>query len=240
MLTTSTPLFDRLLRVRRTTRHAKPIPLLAAALLACVATSPALALDFQADFRNSTYQVVAGDTFSDLLAQHQSETLIQANTTTGLENISTSVYAAGVTNDYSMLMQTTLDIGVAGEYTFQVGTDWGRGGAAALIDNGTGTIVSERVITDDIWWGYDWSNADVFTTTFDFEVGDSYTLAWVGFEGCCGGSTTLRFSIDGGDYVPFTTPNVNHQIVPEPSTAMLTMLGLVGLGLARSKRDAAR
>ena len=87
------------------------------------------ALDFQVDFRSSTYQTVAGDTFSDLLAQHESEVLIQSNVTTGLENISTSVYGAGVTSNYSTLMSTTLTIGVAGQYTFQVGTDWGRGGA---------------------------------------------------------------------------------------------------------------
>ncbi len=215
-------------RSRRRT-HAAPLASILAGLY--LASGPAFALDFQADFRNSTYQVVAGDTFSDLLAQHQTETLIQANTTAGLENISTSVHAGGVTSNYSMLLQTTLEVGVAGEYTFQVGTDWGRGGAAALIDNDTASIVSERVLTDDVWWAYDWSNSDVFTTVFDFEVGDSYTLAWVGFEGCCGGSTTLRFSIDGGAYLPLTSPNVEMHIVPEPSIATLVMLGLAGLAL---------
>ena len=197
--------------------------------------APAVALDFQVDFRSSTYQVVAGDTFSDLLAQHQSETLIQSNTVEGLENISTAVHGGGISNDYSVLMQTTLAIGVAGEYTFQVGTDWGRGGATALIDNNTSTIVSELVITDDIWWNYDWNNSDVFTTTFDFEVGDSYTIAWVGFEGCCGGSSTLRFSIDGAPYTPLTSPNIDPVLVPEPSTAMLLMLGLLCLGVDASR-----
>ena len=96
------------------------------------------ALDFQVDFRSSTYQTLAGNTFSDLLAQHQSEALIQSNITTGLENISTNVYGGGVTSNYSVLMQTTLDVGADGEYTFQVGTDWGRGGATALIDNSDG------------------------------------------------------------------------------------------------------
>ena len=210
--------------------------LAATSLFALVATFPAAtanALDFQVDFRRSTYQTAAGDSFADLLAQHQSETLIQSNVTTGLEDISTAIYAAGVNRDYSILMQTTLEIGVSGEYRFQVGTDWGRGGASALIDNATGAIVDERVITDDVWWANDWNNSDVFTTTFAFTAGDSYTLAWVGFEGCCGGSSTVRFSFEGGAFTPLTSTTISPLLVPEPSTALS-----IGLGLAAMSRCA--
>lgn len=197
--------------------------------------SDAAALSFQADFVSSTYQVQTGDSFSDLLLEHQSGTSIQANVTTGLEDISTAVYAAGVTTDYSISMSTTLDVGVSGTYTFQVGTDWGRGGGTALIDNASGSIVSEQVLTGDIWWNNDWSNPDVFTTTFDFQAGDSFTLMWVGFEGCCGGSSTVRFSIDGAAFQPLTQPNLEpFAVIPEPTPALLLGLGL--LGLARAGR----
>lgn len=37
--------------------------------------------------RTSTYQNVFGGNFSNFLAQHQSETLLLSNITTGLENI---------------------------------------------------------------------------------------------------------------------------------------------------------
>ncbi|MFK7896359.1 MAG: CCXG family PEP-CTERM protein [Myxococcota bacterium] len=199
----------------------------------CVPVSAA-ALDFRVDFRNSTYQTQVGDTFSDLLAQHESETLIQSSITQGLENISTSIYAGGVTNNYSMLMTTTIDIDMSGEYEFRVGTDWGRGGAAALIDDSDGSILYERVITDDVWWSNDFNNSDVFATSFSFTAGESYSLYWVGFEGCCGGSTTAFFSVDGGAFETFTDPNfAPFTAVPEPGTALLTAMGLVGLAARR-------
>jgi len=150
-----------------------PVRLIALSTVSLLAlAAPSQALDFQIDFRSSTYQVTASDTFTSLLAQHQSESIIQTNITTGLENVSTTVYGNGISSNYSVLMSTTLHVGVAGEYTFQVGTDWGRGGAAALVDNTSGLILQERVITDDGWWGYSWSNPDVFTTTFNLADGD--------------------------------------------------------------------
>lgn len=211
---------------------------LVAAASTIMSASNAHAVDFQVDFRSSTYQVMAGDTFSDLLAQHQSESLIQSNTTTGLEDISTSVYAAGVNRDYSVFMGVTLDVAVAGQYTFQVGTDWGRGGATALIDNNTGSILSERVIADDLWWGQNWNDPDVFTTTFDFAAGDDISLVWVGFEGCCGGTSTIRFSVDGSAFTPLTDPAIAPfvSIVPEPTTALMMALGLGGLATVGPRR----
>ncbi|MEZ4280000.1 MAG: CCXG family PEP-CTERM protein [Myxococcota bacterium] len=204
-----------------------------AALATVLIAGQAAALSFRADFRSSTYQTQAGDSFADLLLEHQAGSLIQSTVTTGLANISTAVYANGVTSDYSILMTTTFQVAVAGSYTFQVGTDWGRGGAAALIDATSGTVLSERVITDDVWWNNSWTNPDVFTTTATFAVGDSVTLAWVGFEGCCGGSSTIRFSVDGSGYQNFTETNFDgFTVVPEPSTGFLFGIGLLGLSWA--------
>lgn len=200
-------------------------------------TQAALALTFRADFVSSTYQTQAGDTYADLLLAHQSGTPIQSTVTTGLAGISTTLYGGGVNTNYSILLTTSFEVAVAGSYTFQVGTDWGRGGAAALIDTATGSVLSERVITDDVWWNFDWNNSDVFTTTSTFAVGDRVTLAWVGFEGCCGGSSTIRFSLDGGAYQNLNQANFgSYTVVPEPSIALLLGLGLAGLGGTRHGR----
>ena len=104
----------------------------------------------------------------------------------------------------------------------------------ALVDNATNTILSEMVRTDDVWWANDWNNPDVFQTTFSLAAGDSYSILWVGFEGCCGGTSTVRFSVDGGAFAPLTDTNFQPYVVPEPSVAVLLGLGL-GL-LARSGR----
>jgi hypothetical protein len=144
---------------------------------------------------------------------------------TGLENVSAQV-EAGVTGDYSILLTAVLDIAVSGQYEFQVGADWGRGGIAAVIDNATGTVIDEFLRTDDLWWANDWNNADVFTTLLDLDAGSSYTMAWLGFEGCCGGVTTIRFSVDGSPFQILNETTVQPFAVPEPSTALLLGVGM--------------
>ncbi len=196
----------------------------------------ASALTFQVDFAASTYQVQAGDTWALLLAQHQSETPLSQNSLDLLDGVAAPIYA-GVTTDYSVLMTTVIDVEVGGTWSFQVGTDWGRGGAAVVIDNGSGTVIDEFVTTDDIWWANDWNNPDVFTTTAALAAGSSYTIGWVGFEGCCGGPATIRFSVDGSPFQPIGNTSLDPFISnPEPGSGVLAAVGVALLGYCRGRR----
>jgi PEP-CTERM motif len=213
--------------------------LLAALLASAWLPAAAQALMIDVAFTTSTYQVQAGDTYSVLLAQHQAGSVLGAASVTTLEDVSTAVYAGGVTTDYSVLMRVVLDVEVTGLYTFQVGVDWGRGGVAAVVDNSNGQVISEYVRTDDLWWAYDWNNPTVFTNQVTLNQGESYTLDWIGFEGCCAGSSTIRFSHEGGAYQTLDAVNLAPYIapIPEPGTAALLGLGLAVLAARRPGSD---
>ena len=200
--------------------------------------SAANALSFQIDFRASTYQVQGSDTYTSLLAQHQSETLLTSNSLNGLLDISAPVYAGGINRDYSLLMTTSVEVVTSGSYTFQVGTDWGRGGASVVIDNDTQTILDEFVTSNDLWWNNDWNDPDVFTTTVNMTTGSSYTLGWIGFENCCGGAATIRFSLDGAPLQVLDSTNGDAYFVnnPEPGTGLLLGFGLSLLAFHARRR----
>jgi hypothetical protein len=143
--------------------------------------------------------------------------------------------SAGVSGDYSILLSATLMPNVTASWTFQVGADWGRGGVAAVIDNATSTVLQETVRTDDIWWNNDWNDPDVFTTNIVLDAGSSYSLVWLGFEDCCAGVTTIRFSYAGAPFQNLNQPNVAPLVVPEPVVAPLLGVGLAALSTRRRK-----
>lgn len=201
-------------------------------LTTAFASTGADALSFQAEYRASTYQVTPGDTYADLLAAHLAGASLASITLTGLENASAQV-SAGVSTDYSILLVASLTSGVTGNVTFQVGADWGRGGVAAVLDDATGTVLQEFVRTDDIWWNNDWNDPDVFTTNVALNAGSSYSLVWLGFEGCCAGVTTIRFSYEGSAFQNLNDVSIAPLVVPEAATAMLVGAGLVALASRR-------
>jgi len=194
------------------------------------------AISFDLEFRDSTYQVVGSDTYDSLAVEFQSGTLLSSQTVSGIDGITSTAYA-GTNGDYSTIISTTFIAGVTGVYEFQVGTDWGRGGATQAVHMGSGAVLDTFVTTNDIWWGNSWTNPDVFSTVLSLTVGETYSLGWVGFEGCCGGAATFRFSVDGSpmltfndvNFLPFEQPAA----VPEPGTTLLLGLGLAWLSAAR-------
>ena len=102
----------------------------------------------------------------------------------------------------------------------EVGTDWGRGGLFAL--NGDYTNV-----LGDTWWARRWNHGDVIDITID--KGFSGVLSLIGFEGCCGGQTSVRYSYDNKNWQTLAVS------VPEPGTLTLMAIGMVGLVALRRR-----
>lgn len=197
----------------------------------------AKAISFDVEFRTTTQSVSGSETFGDLLLEHASGTLLSAQTLTGIDGVS-SVALAGTNSNYSTLITTSFTAGVTGAYNFEVGTDWGLGGASQAVHLGSGSVIDTYVTSQDVWWNNDWNNADVFSIALNLTAGESYSIAWVGFENCCGGAVSFRFSVNGSppsvlddtNFLPYEAPTP----VPEPGTALLMGLGLVALARRRS------
>ncbi|NNL99122.1 MAG: hypothetical protein HKO62_00135 [Gammaproteobacteria bacterium] len=214
-----------------------------AALTCAVDAAP---VEFEARFTSTSAAAYDGggnpalaDDFSALLAKHYAGSNPATTSVTGIENIDSSVHYTGQNSDYSVLMTARLDLAVTGQYEFQIGADWGRGGGIALLDNAGATlsdhnVLQELVRFDDIWWENDWSHGDVVSQTYDITAPGSFNIAWVGFEGCCAGNTTVRFSVDGSPFMILNETNIAPYLgavgapVPLPSSGVL-MTGVLAL-----------
>ncbi len=99
-------------------------------------------------------------------------------------------------------------------------------------------MLQETVRFDDLWWENDWSHSHVISESYDITAPGSFNIAWVGFEGCCAGNTTVRFSVNGSAFMILNETNIAPYLgaagspVPLPSsgvlmTGMLALLALV-------------
>jgi len=126
-------------------------PIIIAWLLSLAASfllpSEADALAFGVEFRSSRHQVVGGDTYDSLVVEHGSGALLASQTLVGIDSAQ-AVALAVTPTDYSALITPTF---MTGTSAFQIGTDWGRGGATQAVHVGSGTMLDAFVTTNDSW-----------------------------------------------------------------------------------------
>ena len=107
-----------------------------------------------------------------------------------------------------------------GLWSFRYGPDFGRGGGLYIDSEHI-----EEGWTDDLWWGYSWSNPDVLSGSKRLNVG-WHKLFVLGFEGCCDGGQMLEFCkgrlcLLGWGWKDWSTTNLEIKsrklVFPEPT-----------------------
>lgn len=191
---------------------------LLASLLLLAACGPAFALPVLTfETRNSHYQVNGSESASDLLAAWNAATPVFSHQIDAFRDLDVSGYG-GDNWDNAVLMTLSFNLDTTSDFQFQLGADFGRGGG--VIVNG----ILDTLRTDDIWWAGDWNSGDVISTRHTLHSGIN-TLQWIGFEGCCDGLMSLRYSVDNSPWKIVERSDFTAQ-VPEPATLILFFAGL--------------
>lgn len=182
----------------------------------------------------STYQVQGTDTVADLLNEFNSGTDLGCSVSLAAVDEVGGVQTCGAAYpqmDIATLIEVVWDTTTSLAWEF--GPDWGFGGIIyATSSGGTPGDLGQTIdspYTADYWWNLNWNTAGEvigFNTGSEFGV---VTLSLLGFEHCCGGAMSLRYSEDSGETWQIAA-------VPEPSTLALLGLGLLGMGLVSRRK----
>ncbi|MFK8028668.1 MAG: CCXG family PEP-CTERM protein [Gammaproteobacteria bacterium] len=166
---------------------------------------------------------------SDYLASWNQQT--STVNTSSLPNFNSR--RVGSRNSHSHL-QVEFTTNLIQDLVFEFAPDAGLGGAIYVNND----LVQRRAA--DLWWGYNWNRTNEILSSngTDFSMGTNVIdLYWA--ERCCDGRQSGRFSLNGGqDWMSLSVANLASMPVPEPGILVLIAGGMVGLGLARRRKNA--
>ena len=147
-----------------------------------------------------------------------------------LENSGT---CGGGNNDIAF--KFTVDFGIssaqAGTIAFQVGPDFGKGGAVFL----DGALLAAS--NSDLWWSGNYGAASEVFSLQNIAIGaGNHRLSVYGLEGCCDGLQSAQYRLAGDTgWTTFSSTDALRD-VPEPLTAALVLAGLLGMVAVGRKR----
>ena len=208
---------------------------LAATSFALTANANLMISDIEMEVRSSTYVVSGSESRTDLLSEFSSGSQVCAASLHSLSRSSAGTVCqnTGIDRYRDIATMFTIDFSqIDTNSIWEFGADWGRGGAV-MFNGGL-----DQAYTGDYWWAYNWNRtSEIIRFSLDTRGNSSAyygSLTFLGFEGCCGGSMSLRYSTDHGN--SWTIASVNKIAVPEPATLALLGLGLVAVAGIRRRR----
>lgn len=184
--------------------------------------------DLGLEVRGSGYVVTAGDGAEFLYDQFLAGSDLGCDTSiVAVDNVGSSQTCGGPVTDIASLISVSIEQ-TGGEIMWEFGADWGRGGTISEMLGWS--TPAEAPYVGDYWWALNWASADVIN--FSTFVTGSFDFFLLGFEGCCGGGMSLRYSENGGESWNIAAVNA----VPEPGTLALLGLGLAAFGFAKRRK----
>lgn len=139
-----------------------------------------------------------------------------------IDRVGSRQNCSGPSRDFAT--RFTIDLVADASTTIQFGPDWGLGGAF-YSDTASADFVG------DSWWSYNWDSNSVFEVNINK---GSSVINFIGWEGCCAGANSARFSNDDGEN--WQTLAVTPAVVPEPAGLILLGLGMLSISLTGRKK----
>ncbi len=144
----------------------------------------------------------------------------------GVSNGSMIPGGATISLAYHLQVDFYIEPGEAGSFAFQLGVDFGRGGAAFL-DGAAVTFSS-----DDLWWAGSWADPNEMLAGKVILGAGAHRLDVYGKEDCCDGGSAGRYSFDGLSWALFGSGDALNRPTGVPdagSTGLALALALSGL-----------